>query len=75
MPTIRAKTPIGKTIGGIIFGCISLAALFGTGSGSTIGRIVVVVVFGALSFRWLYSAYKHQKYLQARSDELSRLKP
>jgi hypothetical protein len=72
MPIIRAKTPIGKTIGGIFFGCISLAALSGWGSGSLTARVIVGVVFGAVSFVWLSSALKHQRYLQNRSDELSR---
>lgn len=72
MPTVQAKTPIGKTIGGIFFGVFALVVLFGAGSGSTAGRIIVAVVFGAVSVVWLSSAFKHQKYLQSRSDELSR---
>jgi hypothetical protein len=72
MPTIEAKTPVGKTIGGVLFGIFALVVLFGAGSGSTVGRLIVGVVFGAVSVVWLSSAFKHQKYLQDRSDELNR---
>jgi hypothetical protein len=73
---IQAKTPIGKTIGGIFFGCISLLAFFSLVSplgGSYTGRIIVGVVFGLVSAKWLSSAYKHQQYLQDQSDKLNRI--
>ncbi len=64
MPTIEAKTPVGKTIGGILFGIFALVVLFGAGSGSTVGRIIVGVYsrqyrsFGLLPHSSLKSIFR-----------------
>jgi hypothetical protein len=64
MSMIQVKTPIGKAIGGTVFGFFALVALFSS-------QTIAAVALGAVSLVWFSFAFKHQKYLQSRSDELA----
>jgi hypothetical protein len=73
MPIVRFKSPIGKAVGGIFFGCLSLVILIGPSSAGSMGaRMFLTALFGLTSVTLFSSGYKHQKYLQSRSDELGK---